>query len=206
MSIRFIYFDLGNVLLNFSHRQACEQMGAVSAVSADQVWEIVFASSLEQRFESGEISDQQFYEEYCTAIGSKPDYEALLLAGSDIFTVNAAMLPLLAQLKAAGYRLGILSNTCRAHWNHCIARRYSVVSSIFDCYALSFELLACKPEAKIYHRAAALADVEPHEIFFVDDLLANVQGAKQAGFEAVLYASVPQLAAALAEREIRCNY
>ena len=206
MAIRFLYFDLGNVLLNFSHRQACEQMGEVSGVSADKVWEVVFESSLEHRFESGEIDDQQFYEEYCTGIGAKPEYDALLRAGSEIFSVNAPILPLVAQLKAGCHRLGILSNTCRAHWSYCIHRRYGLLRNVFETYALSFEIGACKPNPKIFLAAAELARVEPEEIFFVDDIPSHIESAREVGFDAVLYTSVPALAAALTERGILCNY
>ena len=206
MAIRFLYFDLGNVLLNFSHRQACEQMGEVAGVSADLIWQTVFESTLEQRYESGEISDQQFYDEFCEAVGSKPDYDALLLAGSDIFTVNLPMVPLVGQLRAGGHRLGILSNTCSAHWNYCVKRRFCLVSRMYEAYALSFEIGACKPSPQIYFAAAKLAGVEPNEVFFVDDFPANVQGAREAGFDAVQYTSVPALAAALTERGIRSNY
>lgn len=206
MAIRFIYFDLGNVLLHFSHRRVCEQMGALSGHSPDRIWEVVFASALQQRYEAGQITGEQFYEEYCSAIGSRPDYRKLLVAASDIFTVNAAILPLLAQLKAAGYRLGILSNTCLAHWEHCIERRYSVISQIFDVYALSFELQTSKPDLAIYLAAAELAGVASNDVFFTDDLSANIEGAKKAGFDAVLFSTVPKLAAELALRGIVCNY
>jgi glucose-1-phosphatase len=206
MAIRFLYFDLGNVLLNFSHRQACEQMGAVSGVSADMVWKVVFESKLEHRFESGEIKDEQFYEEFCAGVGSKPDYDALLRAGSEIFSVNAPILPLVAQLRAGGHRMGILSNTCRPHWNYCVHRNYGVVRQMFSTFALSYEIGACKPSPKIFLAAAALARVEPNEIFFTDDIPSHIEGAREAGFDAVLYTSVPALAAALRERGILCNY
>jgi FMN phosphatase YigB (HAD superfamily) len=206
MAIRFVYFDLGNVLLHFSHRRACEQMGALSGHSADQIWEIVFKSDMQKQYEAGQITGEQFYETYCAAIGSRPDYRRLLAAASDIFTVNPAILPLLAQLKAGGHRLGILSNTCLAHWEHCVERRYNVISQIFDVYALSFQLQTSKPDTQIYLAAAELAGVMPQDVFFTDDLPENIEGAKKAGFDAVLFSTVPKLAAELSERGICCNY
>ena len=205
MPIRFLYFDLGNVLLNFSHRRACEQMGAAAGVSADKVWEVVFESRLEHRFESGEINDQQFYDEFCSGVGAKPNYDALLHAGSDIFAVNAPIIPLVAQLRAGGHRLGILSNTCGPHWAYCERRGYGL-RKLFDVYALSYEIGACKPDAKIFNAAAKLAGVDPSEIFFTDDISSHVTAAETAGWHAARFTTVPALARELRQRDIRCNY
>ena len=142
---RFLYFDLGNVLLHFDHRLACRQMGEVAGVPADRVWDMVFASGLELRYESGEIDDRQFYETFCSQTGTRPDYDALLMAGSCIFTPNWSIFPVVGALAAAGYRLGILSNTCPGHWSYCSSGRYGLLNKGFEVYALSYELKACKP-------------------------------------------------------------
>ena len=62
--LAFLYFDLGNVLLRFDHEIACQQMAKVAAVSADRVREIVFESGLELQYERGELSTDEFYEEF----------------------------------------------------------------------------------------------------------------------------------------------
>lgn len=206
MSIRFIYFDLGNVLLNFSHRQACEQMGAVAGVPAERVWKVLFESGLEQRFEAGQLDDAAFYEEFCAGIGSRPDYCQLLEAGSDIFTVNTPMLPLLTQLCAGGHRMGILSNTCRPHWTYCLKHHSSPLAQIHAVYALSHEMGCIKPDPRIFQAAAELANVAPHEIFFTDDVAGHVEAARAAGWDAVQFTTAAALADALWQRGVRSNY
>jgi HAD superfamily hydrolase (TIGR01509 family) len=71
---------------------------------------------------------------------------------------------------------------------------------------LSYELHAVKPERAIYEAAARLAGHEPNEIFFVDDRPENVAGAREAGFESVLYTDVPQFVADLRKHGFRFNY
>jgi FMN phosphatase YigB (HAD superfamily) len=205
-SPRFLYFDLGNVLLNFDHRLACRQMGEVAGAPADKIWDVVFATDLELRYEVGAISDQQFYEIFCRETGTQPDQDALLLAGSAIFTPNTPVFPIVAALDSAGYRLGILSNTCPGHWKYCIDGRYGLLASAFDVYALSYELGACKPAPGIFAGAAKLAGVAPEEIFFVDDIAGHVAGARAAGFDAVQFTTPAALALALRERGLRFNY
>jgi FMN phosphatase YigB (HAD superfamily) len=109
-------------------------------------------------------------------------------------------------LQIANRRLGILSNTCTAHWRYCIDGRYPILNSAFDVYALSYELGAVKPAAKIFAGAAQLAGVAPEKIFFVDDIAGHVAGARAAGYEAVQYTSAPALAAELRQRGLDFNY
>ena len=131
---------------------------------------------------------------------------ALLLAGSDIFTPNVSIFPVVGGLVAAGYRLGILSNTCPSHWAFCGGGRYGIVARGFEVHALSYELGACKPSPKIFEAAARLAGVAPREIFFVDDIASHVAAARESGFDAVEYTTTPQLVAELRARGLEFNY
>ena len=76
----------------------------------------------------------------------------------------------------------------------------------FQAYALSYELGACKPSARIYQEAAALAGVPTGEIFFVDDIAGHVAGAQDAGFDAVQYTTTAKLVADLRQRGVEFNY
>jgi len=203
---RFLYFDLGNVLLKFDHRLACRQMGEVADVPADVVWEVVFAGDLELRYEAGEIGDREFYEIFCRETSSRPDFDALLHAGSEIFEPNVSIFPVVAALMQAGYRLGILSNTCPGHWNYCSRGRYSLLNKGFEVFALSYELGACKPSPKIFRAAAELVGVPPEEIFFVDDIPGHVAAARQFGIDAVQYTTTARLVADLRARGLEFNY
>ncbi len=202
---KFFYFDLGNVILRFDHHLAARQMAAVAGVSEQRVWDTVFATDLELRYEAGEIGDREFYEIFCRQTDSRPNFDALLLAGSAIFSPNTSIYPLVGALIAAGYRLGILSNTCPGHWSYCRGQ-YALLNKGFEIYALSYELGACKPSPKIFAGAAKLAGLPPEEIFFVDDVAGHVAGAKAAGFDAVQYTTTAQLASDLHERGVAFNY
>ena len=153
----------------------------------------------------GRISTREFYEGFCRQTGTRPDFHALLEAASDIFHLNAGMIPVVAQLRHAGYRLGILSNTCQNHWEHCL-RRYAILRELFDAYALSYALGAAKPDASIYQAAAGLAGAQPREIFFTDDVAGHVEGARAAGIDAVQFTSAAGLVKELRKRSLRFNY
>jgi putative hydrolase of the HAD superfamily len=192
-------------LLNFDNDVACRQMAQVAGVEADRVRTAVFASGLQRRWERGEVSNQGFWDEFCRRTDSRPECEPLLKAASDIFSLNCPVIPIVAHLCAAGHRLGVLSNTCPAHWDH-VRSVYKVIQEYFETYILSFEVGAMKPVRAIYERAAGAAQVEPEETFFVDDRPEHVAGAREFGWDAELFTTATQLAADLRSRGLRFNY
>ncbi len=199
---RFFYFDLGNVLLFFDHEIACRQMAEVAGVDVDLVRAIVFEGDLQRRYELGDISTADFYEHFCSETRTRPDRKRLVHAAAAIFEPNAALEPIIKGLKRYGHRVGILSNTCDAHWKYVADGRFPLIASGFDVYALSYRLRSMKPDPAIYALAAKMAGAAPEETFFVDDRTDNVAGARAAGFDAVLYTGPLDLVAALAERDV----
>ena len=204
MAPTFLYFDLGKVLLNFDAERMYRQIGEVAGLGPERVREVLFHGGLQKESELGQISEREFYETFYARTGTRADRDALILAACDIFELNEDILPVVAGLDRAGYRLGVLSNTCRSHWEHC-TRRFRVLTESFRVYALSYEIRAGKPDAAIFRAAAELARVPPEEIFFTDDIAANVDGARAAGFDAVQYTSTPELVAELRSRGLRLD-
>lgn len=205
MQPKFIYFDLGKVIINFSVDRMLAQVAVVAGISTEETRRILFSDGLMDRHETGKVSCAELYETFCSAIDRRPDYGQLIRAAADIFEVNLPVLPIVAHLQQAGYRLGILSNTCETHWPFCY-EHYRVLAEGFACYALSYEIGAMKPNAEIYRAAAELAGVAPQEIFFVDDIAGHVAGARAAGIDAVQFTTAEALAAELRQRGVRINY
>ena len=212
MTPEFFYFDLGNVLVNFDHAIAVRQMAEVCGVDAKIIRKIVFDSDLQTRYETGLVTGQEVYEFVCSKVERVidgpfgwPDYKALRRAGSEIFSLNLPVVPIVAQLKRAGYRLGVLSNTCESHWEYCI-ERYAIVSELFDVHLLSYEVKSMKPDRPIYTAAMDAAKASPEKIFFVDDRPENVAGAISAGFDAVQFTTAKRLSCDLRDRSVLFDY
>ena len=203
--IQFVYFDLGNVLLEFCHDAAARQMAEVAGVPVDVTRRVVFADGLEDRYERGELSNAAFYDAFCAATDTRPDPAALLLAASDIFRLKVEMLPIVNGLHAAGTPLGILSNTCPAHWEFVTQGRFRILNACFREFILSYEVRSMKPDREIYDAAIQAAGVAPDEIFFMDDRIENVQAANAAGLDAVHFTDARTLQKAILQRQIPTN-
>lgn len=205
MQPRFLYFDLGKVLVDFSLDQMLRQMADVAGVEPEAIRDVMLNEGLMQKHESGKLSAREFHDAFCKSIGKHADFDALVKAASEIFTLKPSMLPIVSQLRQAGCRLGILSNTSLTHWEYC-RRQYRILTEGFDVYALSFRIGEVKPNAAIFHAAAELAGVQPEEVFFCDDIAGHIEGARAAGFDAVQFTTASALASQLRRRGIRFNY
>jgi glucose-1-phosphatase len=111
---RFVYFDLGNVILNFDHGLACQALGKLIGLSPEHVRQLVFTSPLQMQYEAGAISTAEFCEALLPHAKIQVPHAELEYAASNIFHVNAPIIPLIVNLRGAGVPLGILSNTCQA--------------------------------------------------------------------------------------------
>ncbi len=207
----FLYFDMGNVLLMFSHERMAAQMAAVVGIEPQRAWEILFGGDLGIRHETGEVTNQEFYDEFCRAAGLSTvdraalDWTALEEAACDIFWLHVPLVAIAGRLNAAGYRLGILSNTNDAHWRY-VAERFAYLTTMFHVRAMSYEIHVMKPDRRIYQEAARLAGVAPQDVFYTDDRLENVEEALAAGLDAVLFTTPAALSVELWRRGIVGNY
>src|SRR6266436_2330808 len=133
MPPKLLYFDLGNVLVAFSHERMCEQMAEVAGVPLEVVRDAVFggndAHNAQIQYETGDIDTDGYFDYFCRATGTRPDLRLLERAFCDIFVPLDETLQLAQRLAAAGHRLAILSNTNSLQWKWCTDGRYPLLAS-----------------------------------------------------------------------------
>ncbi len=188
MDTKFIFFDLGMVLLHFDFSVAARRLDELTGLDG---WDILFATlattnPICEAVETGRMTAEEMYQWVCEKFGmtlSREDFEA---AHSDIFTPIPQTWELVRELKREGYRVGILSNICETHWEFC-RWKWSELFELFDVPLGSFELGARKPGGEVYTLAATRAGVKPEEIIFFDDRPDNVAGATAVGYRAHIF-------------------
>ena len=189
----FLYFDLGRVLLTFDHAKMLRQMAAAAGVEPHVMREAIMPSGtpcevdLQWQLEAGQVSDDDYFEQVCERIGKRPQREQLEQASNDIFGPIDASLELLDRLHEAGYRLGLLSNTCGMHWRWFLDGRYPT-PGLQQSHV---------PEWK-------RAGVPAAKVFYTDDRQDNVAGAIACGIDAVQFSDTARLEYDLRARGIDC--
>ena len=202
---RFVFFDVGNVILQYSHELSRDQIAATAGIEASLVQELVFDSGLQNRYESGEITCETFAAEILKHSVTDASTDDIISAASDIFKLNREIIPLLTALRIVNVPLGILSNTCPGHWERVLMTA-PCIRQYFSKFVLSHESKCMKPGLEIYQDAIRSAQQPAGTIFFIDDRLENVRAARSVGMDAHLYESVSQLFERLDERKLRMNY
>ena len=196
MRDRFVYFDLGNVLVNFEHAIATRQLSELASCSfAESQWAL-FDSGLEIRYETGLVNSVEFVAEINRQLGTSLSEADVLEAVSAIFEPNIAILRGLRHIKASGVAIGLLSNTCAGHWEWIKRRRWATVEGWFDPIVLSYEAKLMKPDKAIYLHCEQLCGFSGSQIFFTDDRAENIAAAALRGWGTYQFGSTDGLIAA----------
>lgn len=180
--IRAFLFDIGNVLLRFDFNLALQKLAHHSDPAAETILELI--EPVKAAYEGGRMERADFQAEVRAILrytGTDTDF---ISAWEDIFTENQPMIDLVHQLKGR-YPLYLLSNTSDIHVDF-IFRRYPVFS-LFDDAIYSYKVRASKPEREIYEITSRQLGINPAETFFIDDLLPNIESAREVGFRAHHY-------------------
>ena len=198
--IKTVLFDMGNVLIKFSHERMCRQIGDLCRRTDAEIRHLLFNSELQWNFERGFLSEAAFHAEVERLVEHPLELAHLVHAGSDIFEPNSAIEPIVAELKRRGYRLAVLSNTSISHFEF-VRPRYDVLG-LFDAYVLSYEVGALKPEPAIYEAALRAIKCAPDECFYTDDIPAYIEAARTYGLQAEVFTDAEALRGHLRARDI----
>ena len=188
--VKVVLFDLGKVLVDFDFALAARKVFARSLRPVGKLQALIQTSPLLARFERGEISNEQFYEEVRRVTDYQGSFDEFANAFGDIFSEMPAMIQLQARVRAAGYPTWIFSNTNDLAIAH-IRKTYPFFAN-FDGYFLSYKLGLMKPDAGIYEAAERTTGCRGAEILYLDDFPKNVEAGAARGWQAMLHVSAEQ--------------
>jgi glucose-1-phosphatase len=198
--IKTIIFDMGKVIIPFDFQRGYDRMAPLCRYSPAEIPERLRACDLVSRFEEGKLPPEEFVRELSKVLELNASYEEFCDIWSAIF-MPYTLIPeaLLIALKKR-YRLLLLSNTNAIHFDMLWAS-YPILRQ-FDHLILSYRIGALKPSPLIYAEALRHAQCEPSECFFTDDILAYVEGAREAGIDAVQFQNREEIERELAARGV----
>lgn len=169
-----IVFDLGGVVFMRDPKKCTEDfLNFFSFVRADQMpwfW---------NEYDRGTRSLEEVKEDLCELNHcDRAKVEDYLQQAIDKQEVIAPTEELIHDLKAASYRLYVLSNMSK---EFIAFLRKVPVYRYFDGEVVSCEEGVCKPEAEIYRILLSRYELNPKETIFIDDRKENIEAAEQVG-------------------------
>jgi glucose-1-phosphatase len=103
------------------------------------------------------------------------------------------VLTIVEQLKHAGLKCCVLSNTIALHWERLGSAREYPCLSLFDHVFASHLIGYAKPQSEAFSLVANALKVQMSECLLVDDTLLNVEAAKAVGWRGILFSETSQL-------------
>ncbi len=142
--------------------------------------------------ERGEISERDYWSHRAAEVGSmvgQPEWTPLdffqAIRGDDPnLAVRQSARRTVAAARAAGLRVGILSNELELYWGRAFMDRLDVLRDV-DVLVDATHTHILKPDPRAYALALEALGTSAERVLFVDDQLRNVEGARQLGIEAV---------------------
>jgi len=191
-SIKNLIFDLGGVILDLSIDQTMEQFSALSGLDKQKVNDLYASTPGFETYERGLMSDtdfRNFVREVFSVQSSDEEIDSCwnaMLLGLPI-----RKLSLLQNLKTK-YSVYLLSNTNSIHLNHInqimlpgVTHPGNSLDTYFHRAYYSHVMKKRKPNADIFEQVLNENSLLAHETLFLDDNLANIEGAKQLGIQTV---------------------
>ena len=196
-----VVFDIGNVLTNFAweqflenkgyDRKMVERMGRASVNSKDWV-----------QFDKGDLTTEQICQRFAD---NDPEIgDELKSAFSDltgIITGREKTIPWIKALKAAGYRVLVLSNFSKQAYDSC--RDAMDFLDVVDGGILSYRDRVVKPDEAIYRLLMERYELVPEKTVFIDDTPANIKAAESLGWHGIVYGDYDQVVEELHDLGVR---
>jgi putative hydrolase of the HAD superfamily len=185
--VKAVAFDYGKVICHPPKDEVMERLAALAGLPRAEFEPLVW--KLRAPYDRGEISGPGYFARVLAAAGCPEDSalaETMYRIDMDSWTnINQATVKLMEDIKAAGFKLGILSNMPFDFL--AMARKAYPVFSLPHAGIFSCEAASIKPESAIYRALIAALDCAPGEIVFFDDMDVNVKGAGALGIRAYLW-------------------
>lgn len=190
MQIKNVIFDLGGVLLNIDYQLTIQAFVDLGLSNFQELYTQAQQSDLFDAIEVGEISGEEFL------VGIK-EFLPSAISTQQIKTAwNAMLLDLpeerlrfLLAVKEK-YNTALLSNTNTVHlesFHEALKQKHGLESlnDYFHKVYFSCDLGMRKPHPEIFLKVCELEGFNPSETLFIDDTMQHVEGAKQAGLQAL---------------------
>lgn len=142
-------------------------------------------------FCNGRISEEEYLTSVIKDAGWSTNPDELKRGIRENFKEIDGTREILDDLKASGFKLGILSIHGK-EWVEYILKKFDL-GSVFDAMSYSYQVGISKPDPQSYQIIMQELGSKPEECLFIDDTQQNISAAKRLGMHAILFVNAQQL-------------
>jgi putative hydrolase of the HAD superfamily len=195
---RTVIFDYGEVISRAPSAADRDVITRLAGVAADSepFWRSY--SAHRDGLDQGSADAEAYWQAIAADIGASWDaarvHELWVADFRGWLSINPGIIEVLADLKAGGTRLALLSNAGPDYGSYF---RAGPLGDFFAACYVSGELGLLKPQPEIYRHALDDLGISAAEAVFIDNREANVRGAEALGITGHLFTDVTGLRAFL---------
>jgi putative hydrolase of the HAD superfamily len=183
-SLQAVVFDYGNVLSYAPTAQQWQELASTAGRPLDEFQRDYWR--YRQEYDRASCGAAAYWQAVARRpLGSRTLGKLIELDNEQWTRVNPEMLALTRRLRTAGMKTAILSNM-EFEMLAAMEAKFPWLSE-FAVRVFSCRVRMVKPKAKIFLHTAAELRVEPGCVLFLDDKQPNVDGARRAGMQALLF-------------------
>jgi len=189
-NVRNVIFDLGGVVLDWNPDHIVSRFQPVVELRA-ALKAALFGHADWRLFDRGTLTESELIERLEPRVGRpRQEVTAILDAVRESLVEKPETVQLIRALQAQGTPLYCLSNMPAGVYAH-LRRRHNFWDA-FNGIVISGEVKMMKPEPAVFQHLLATFNLRPEESVFIDDVLANIEGAKQMGLHTIWFKDAAQ--------------
>ena len=198
MTTRVVYWDLGGVLVDVDMDRSRRRWSQETGRSAADFDALLFAGGLKEAVDRGQFDHDELLRRLSDR-GIELGSERWASIWNACLIARPRMVALVREV-ARRATCAVLSNTDPSHAAYISAELG--LGDDLSWWMTSYDVASMKPEPAIYRAAIERARVPPESILFVDDRADNVEAARAAGIDAIVFPGYERLLEALASRAL----
>lgn len=194
-----VLFDLDDVLVRYDRAARVTHLAAAAGVDRSAVTAALFDSGLERESDRGQWLPPDYAAELSRRLRAPLSLADCIAARAAAMSIDATVLQL-AECAAEKSRIAILTNNGFFLRDHLAQMCPPLFPLFADRVFCSAQFGALKPEATVYRGCLERLETPATRTVFIDDNVANVQGARDLGIDALHFTDATTLAGAFADR------
>lgn len=190
-AITAVVFDLGGVLIDWNPRYVYREL-----FGDEEQMEWFLTNICTSEWNARQDAGRTFEEATAILLEKHPEHEGLIRAYYDRWEdMLAGPIPgsveILREVRDSPYRLYGLTNWSAESFP--VARERYDFLNWFEGIVVSGEICMIKPDPEIFEHLSDRFNLKPQATVFIDDVEANVEAARAAGYRAIRFENPEQL-------------